>query len=122
MLKAHPEIKDLFTRNPSTAVWCALFALSQVGVAIALTGQPWWLVVLAAYVVGSWINICLFNLAHDCNHALILKSIRLNRWLFTVTSLPMFLPGHHSWWIEHHVHHNDLGSPKDFIVPGARCW
>ena len=41
---------------------------------------------------------------------------RPNRWLFTFTTLPMFMSGHHAWWIEHHVHHNDLGAKKDFIT------
>ncbi len=27
----------------------------------------------------------------------------------------MLFPGHHTWWIEHHVHHNHLGSKKDFV-------
>ena len=59
--------------------------------------------------------MCLFNLAHDCNHGLVFNNRFWDRLLFTVTSLPMFLPGHHTWWIEHHVHHNDLGAKKDFI-------
>ena len=71
--------------------------------------------VLAAYVLGSWININLFMLAHECNHSLVFKKTRWNRWLFTLTTLPMFLSGHHTWWMEHHVHHNDLGAKKDFI-------
>jgi sphingolipid delta-4 desaturase len=92
-----------------------LFAVSQVGVAVAVVGGPWWLVCVAAYLVGAWINICLFNLAHECNHELVLGNRRWDRWLFTLTTLPMFLPGHHTWWIEHHVHHNDLGAKKDFV-------
>jgi sphingolipid delta-4 desaturase len=46
---------------------------------------------------------------------LIFKGKAANRWLFTLTSLPMLFPGHHTWWIEHHVHHNHLGSDKDFV-------
>ena len=115
MLREHPEIRDLMGREPSTALWCVLFSASQFGVAIGAAYVDWWLVAVLAFVVGAWLNICLFNLAHDCNHSLIFRSKSWNRWLFTLTSLPMFLPGHHSWWIEHHVHHNSLGSRKDFI-------
>jgi sphingolipid delta-4 desaturase len=61
------------------------------------------------------INVGLFNLAHECNHSLIFRRKAANRWLFTLTSLPMFYPGRHTWWIEHHVHHNHLGSEKDFV-------
>ena len=38
-----------------------------------------------------------------------------NRVLFTFTTLPMFLSGHHTWWAEHLVHHTDMGAKKDFI-------
>jgi sphingolipid delta-4 desaturase len=115
MIQAHPEIKELFGNTPSTAVWCLLFAAMQVGLAFAASLFDLWIVVLVAWVVGPWININLFMLAHECNHSLVFKKTWLNRWLFTLTTLPMFLSGHHTWWIEHHVHHNDLGAKKDFI-------
>lgn len=116
MLKAHPEICELMVKEPTTAVWCVLFAGAQLALAAWAGFQSLWLVVLAAFVFGSYINICLFNLAHDCNHSLVFRKQSWNRWLFTLTSLPMLLPGHHSWWMEHHNHHNNLGSRKDFIV------
>ena len=115
MLAAHPELRELFGQTRSTAAWCILFAGGQVALAVTMYAQPWWLLILVAYLVGSWININLFMLAHECNHGLVFKSNTWNRWLFTLTSLPMFLTGHHAWWIEHPVHHNDLGAKKDFI-------
>ncbi len=115
ILRDHPEIRDLFTNTPTTALWCLLFAGVHFAVGIATAYGPWWFVFLAAYGLGAYFNICLFNLAHDCNHGLVFNNKRWDRWLFTVTSLPMFMPGHHTWWIEHHVHHNDLGAKKDFV-------
>lgn len=115
MLKAHPEIKDLTGNTPSTAIWCVLFVGAQITLAVLAASQPWWIGILVAYVVGSWININLFMLAHECNHGLVFKSTGWNRAMFTLTSLPMFMPGHHTWWLEHHVHHSDLGAKKDFI-------
>jgi len=115
MIQAHPEIKKLFVRTPMTAVWGVLFAGSHLGLAVALGGAPPWLVVVTAYVLGSWININLFMLAHECNHGLVFKKNSWNRWLFTLVSLPMALSAHHTWWVEHHVHHNDLGAKKDFV-------
>lgn len=44
------------------------------------------------------------------------KSRFWNRYLFMLTSLPMFLSGHHTWWIEHIVHHKDMSAKKDFIT------
>jgi len=116
IIKAHPEIKDLFGYTSITALWCLTFFVLQVGLAMWASQWSWWHVVLVAYVVGSWIDINLFQLAHDCNHNLVFKKTAWNRRLFTLTTLPMFLSGHHAWWIEHHVHHNDLGARKDFVT------
>lgn len=115
MMAAHPELRTLIRPNPWTAVWCVLVAGLQVGLACAAGFMPWWAMLPVAYVVGSMVNLCLFMLAHECNHGLVFRSTRLNRWLFTLTSLPMGQPAHHTWWIEHHVHHSDLGAKKDFI-------
>ena len=115
ILKAHPEVKTLFGRSSTTALWCIGLAVAQLAIAIAIVSQPWWVIVLSAYAVGAILNVALFNLAHECNHSLIFKSKSANRWLFTLTSLPMLFPGHHTWWIEHHVHHNHLGSGIDFV-------
>src|SRR5438093_6357300 len=62
MIKAHPEIKDLFGHDPSTAFWCLAAAAAQIGLALAVSYGPWWLVLLAAWLVGTSINIMLFQL------------------------------------------------------------
>ena len=115
MLQSHPEIKSIMGNTQSTAIWCVLVCLLQLSLAVAAGWLPIWAIPIVAYVVGSILNINLFMLAHECNHNLVFKSEPANRWLFTLTSLPMFLSGHHTWWIEHHVHHSDLGAKKDFI-------
>ena len=115
LLRDHPEIRELFGNTPITAVFCVTFAAAQIGLAISSAYMPWWWMVGAAYLIGAWLNVCLFNLGHDCNHLRVFNSRTWDRWLFTLTTLPMFLPGHHTWWIEHHVHHNDLGAKKDFV-------
>jgi sphingolipid delta-4 desaturase len=115
ILKAHPEIKELFGRDPSTAFWCLAAAGTQVAIAIACGYLPWWAMLLLAWVVGSSINVMLFQLGHECVHGLVFRRPAWNRWLFTLTTLPMFLSAHHTWWLEHLVHHTDMGTRKDFI-------
>ena len=115
ILQDHPEVKQLFGPAPISAVFCLFAAAMQITIAISLTNQPWWAILLTAWCIGALLNIAVFNLAHECNHSLIFRSKAANRWLFTLTSLPMLFPGHHTWWIEHHVHHNHLGSDKDFV-------
>jgi sphingolipid 4-desaturase/C4-monooxygenase len=116
MLKAHPEIKQLFGTDASTAFWCLAASGAQVALALAVSRGPWWLVLLAAYLIGSSLNIMLFQLGHECVHGLVFKRPRWNRLLFTLTTLPMFLSSHHTWWPEHLVHHTDMGAKKDFIT------
>ena len=115
ILRAHPEVKQLFGRAPVTAIFCVAAAAAQIGIAIAVSGQPLWMIFLVAYLIGGVLNVAIFNLAHECNHSLVFRSKAANRWLYTLTSLPMFYAGHHTWWIEHHVHHNHMGSEKDFV-------
>jgi sphingolipid delta-4 desaturase len=116
ILRAHPEVKKLFGNSPASAVCCLLCAGAQVGLAAASAHLPLWAVLALAWVVGSMLNVCLFQLAHECNHNLIFKKTAPNRAMFTMTSLPMFLSGHHTWWAEHLSHHNDMGAKKDFIT------
>ena len=116
ILKAHPEVKDLFGYCRWTAVFCIGAAALQIGLAATAGLSTWWVGLVMAYVIGAPLNIVLFQLAHECDHCLVFKKPRWNRWLFTVTSLPMFLFGHHTWWIDHIVHHNDMGATKDFIT------
>ena len=115
MISQHPEIKHLCGNTPSTGLWCLGFVALQISIGLALSGQSFWIVLLVAYLAGPLININLFLLAHECNHNLVFKKTSWNRWLYTLTTLPMFLSGHHTWWVEHHAHHNDLGAKKDFV-------
>lgn len=115
ILRAHPEVKELFGFWRGTAFFCLLSAGAQLALAATCVHLPWWGLFLLAYFVGALINIQLFQLSHECDHCLVFKSTVLNRYLFMLTSIPMFLIGHHAWWVEHIVHHNDMGAKKDFI-------
>jgi len=106
MIKAHPEIKKLFGNYAGTAFWCIFCAGLQVSLAASCAHLPWWGMLLLAYVLGGVINTQLFQLAHECDHNLVFKKTFWNRYLFTLTSLPMFLSGHHTWWVEHFVFGN----------------
>lgn len=116
ILRAHPEVKDLFGHAPITAICCIAAAALQLGLAVSAGFVPWWGALLMAYFLGAPINVMLFQLAHECDHGLVFKKTSWNRRLFTLTSLPMFLWAHHSWWIEHLTHHSDMGAKKDFIT------
>jgi sphingolipid delta-4 desaturase len=116
MIQAHPEIKQLFGNYAPTAFWCVAVAGLQLALAIGTSQFPWWVAIIAAYCVGALVNIALFQLSHECDHLMVFKSKFWNRYLFTLTSIPMFLSAHHTWWTEHIVHHNDMSATKDFIT------
>ncbi|MFN0054592.1 MAG: fatty acid desaturase [Planctomycetales bacterium] len=115
MLRAHPEIKELFGTDASTAFLCLGACVLQISLAALSSYVPWWAMLLTAYFIGSSMNLLLFQLGHECVHGLVFERRWLNRVLFTLTTLPMFLSGHHTWWPEHLAHHTDMGSLKDFI-------
>lgn len=116
IVKAHPEVKNLFGHDASTAFWCLAVAGLQIALAIGASRLPWWGMLLLAWCVGALVNIALYQLGHECVHNLVFKRQSWNRVMFTITTLPMFLSGHHTWWAEHLVHHNDMGAKKDFIT------
>jgi sphingolipid delta-4 desaturase len=116
MVKDHREIAKLFGNTPSTAFWCLLCVGIQISMALIVCGFPWWVAVIAAYFVGAWMDMNLFTFGHECNHSLVFKNTKWNRLLFTLGTAPMFMSGHHTWWIEHHIHHKDLGATRDFIT------
>jgi sphingolipid delta-4 desaturase len=116
VLRSHPEVKQLMGRYPLTAICCLAAAAAQIGLAMLAAHLAWWNGLAIAYVLGAPINIMLFQLAHECDHCLVFKKASWNRYLFTLTSLPMFLSGHHTWWVEHLTHHNDMGATKDFLT------
>src|SRR5438874_13591443 len=49
MIKAHPEIKDLFGNDSTTAFWCLAAAAAQIAVALLVSQASWWAVLLVAY-------------------------------------------------------------------------
>src|SRR5262245_5864121 len=116
ILRAHPEVKKLFGNSPATALCCLALSGTQLALAATSAHLPIWAIIALAWVVGSIINVCLFQLAHECNHNLIFRKTFWNRVMFSATSLPMFLSGHHTWWAEHLTHHSDMGAKKDFIT------
>ena len=84
MVRAHPEIKKLFGSSLWSLPCCLGAAGAQIAIALAVSSQPWWVMVLAAYFLGSIINIMLFQLAHECDHCLVFKRPFLDRYLFTL--------------------------------------
>ncbi|WP_206539332.1 fatty acid desaturase [Aurantiacibacter luteus] len=111
ILRAHPEIRDLLGPEPRT-FWCiALVWLAQMAAAALAAQLPVWAMVLAAYCVGAVVALALWTLLHECTHDLVFGTVRANRMLGLVASLPLVLPVAESFRKYHLLHHRHPGDP-----------
>lgn len=86
IITAHPEVKKLIGKNPATFVWILACVVAQVGVAILLKDQSWWLVAAVAWVFGAFPTHTLFVCIHEAAHNLIFKK---QVGIFTLASSPI---------------------------------
>lgn len=125
ILKAHPEVRELFGKVPSTAFFVYGIVLAQVLIAFALRESPWWAVALVAYCVGAFANHALFVLIHECAHNLIYKSSNANRMLGIVANIPIVFPaaiGFRNFHLIHHRHQGELEYDADLSGPKEAGW
>ena len=79
ILARHPEIRRHFGCNPwSTVLIAALVALQMI-LATWTHRRPWYIVLLAAYVIGAFATHALLVLVHECVHNLVSERRGVNR-------------------------------------------
>ena len=107
ILKKYPDISKLMVRNPTSFVFIAGIVVLQFVLAWAVTGYPWWVALIVAYVVGAFCNHGLFVLTHECTHNLIFKKRIFNVWAGILCDIPNGFPtaiGFRRYHIKHHSH------------------
>lgn len=110
ILKAHPEVRGLIGKNPAT-FWVILAIVSgQILIAWLLGNQPWWAMLLAAYLVGAFANHALFVMIHECAHNLLFRKKALNTWSGILANLPQIFPSSVSFQRYHIKHHSFQGN------------
>jgi sphingolipid delta-4 desaturase len=93
--------------------------LFQLGAAFAVRHAPWWVLLLAAYVVGAVANHALLVLIHECTHNLVWKGSRGNRILAILANVPIIFPAAMSFRTYHLLHHKYQGDlDYDADLPG----
>jgi sphingolipid delta-4 desaturase len=118
ILRDQPEVRRLFGPCPETAVLAALVGAGQLGLAWAVAGAPWWLLLALAYAVGAFLTHHLNVAIHECSHNLVFRSTALNKALGIVANLPTVLPSAMVFRHYHLLHHRFLGRPGlDADVP-----
>lgn len=112
ILKAHPEVRSLMGRNPSTAVIALLVLMVQSAIAFGVSRlgpNGWWIGLLLAYAFGAFANHCTYVIIHDATHNLVFRSRVLNKLVAIGADLPNLLPAAISFGIYHLKHHAHQG-------------
>lgn len=124
ILKAHPEVRSLFGRNP----WTAAITLSIIALQIALSfafgrlgWSYWWLSLLVAYGVGAFANHCMYVVIHDATHNLVFPNRILNKFVALVADLTNLVPGAIGFGVYHLKHHAHQGD-YEYDADLASVW
>jgi sphingolipid 4-desaturase/C4-monooxygenase len=109
ILRQQPEVKRLFGPDPRTAWFATAVVCGQFALAAAVTGQPWWVILIAAYGVGAFANHYLNVVTHECSHNLVLSTTPLNKAFSIFANLPALVPAAMGFRHYHLLHHRFLG-------------
>jgi len=109
IIAKHPEIRKLISRNPYTLLIIIFCVSLQLTLSWLLKDQPWWLILLAAYLVGAFACHTLFVCIHECAHNLLFKKRALNSLSGILANLPLVFPSAVSFQKYHLKHHSYQG-------------
>jgi sphingolipid delta-4 desaturase len=109
ILKQHPEIRQLIGKNPKTVIAVFGLVIFQVVMSWFVASHSWWMVFIAAYVLGAFADHALFVMIHECAHKLLFKSQTANRLAGILSNLPQIFPSSVSFERYHIKHHSFQG-------------
>jgi sphingolipid delta-4 desaturase len=120
MLRSHPELRRHIGRNGWTGALIAAAVVVQLALAAALRSEPWWALVLAAWMIGAFFDHALFVMVHECAHDLVFRRRWANVLAAIVANLPQFFPSAVSFRHYHLKHHSHQGEYElDADLPSA---
>ena len=105
ILKAHPEVKKLISKNPMTAVWILACVSIQILMAYLVKDQAWYIILAAAWFIGAFPVHTLFICIHEAAHNLIFKKPSWNVYAGIVANFPSLAPTAISFKNYHLKHH-----------------
>jgi len=110
ILKAHPELRELFgQKNPFTfAIILAAVAI-QFLIALQLADSGPSVILLSAYLVGAFLSHTLFVCIHEAAHHLVFRTPRANLVAALIANLPTLVPTALSFRHYHLKHHTFQG-------------
>lgn len=110
ILAKHPEVRTLIGRYPQSFLYIAGVVLFQLLIAFLLKDQAWWLVLIAAFLIGAFANHSLYVLIHEAAHNLIFKSRTGNYLSGILADIPNVVPSAISFRSYHLKHHSHQGN------------
>jgi sphingolipid 4-desaturase/C4-monooxygenase len=119
ILKVHPEVKQLYGRNPWTMAVLLLVLLLQVAGALWMGRAGlhyWWASLILAWFVGAFASHAMYVIIHEATHNLIFANQSWNRWAAICADLPNTFPaamGFKVYHLKHHAHQGDYDSDAD---------
>ena len=125
ILQEHPEIRDLYGREPRTALWGAALVLLQLTIAASITHWSWFSILVLSYVVGAFIDHALWVLIHECGHNLVFRRLAHNRLLAIYFNFPLVVPSavaFGKYHMFHHTHQSQLEYDGDLASHQEADW
>lgn len=119
ILRAHPEVKVLFGRNPWTFAVMVLVLVLQTASAwwMGWLGLSyWWASLILAWCVGAFANHTMYVIIHEATHNLVFAGKTWNRWTAICADLPNVFPaamGFRVYHLKHHAHQGDYDYDAD---------
>jgi sphingolipid delta-4 desaturase len=109
LLETHPDVRSLVGTEPRTAWAIVGLVAAQLGVAWLLRDQAWWVILLAAYLFGAFVDHALWTLIHECTHNLVYRKSSENILLQILANVPIVVPTAIAFRRYHLLHHNHQG-------------
>jgi sphingolipid 4-desaturase/C4-monooxygenase len=112
IIKAHPGVRQLMTRNPWTAFIAVSVVIMQTVIAHgmgALGFGYWWLSLVIAFCIGAFANHANYVIIHDATHNLIFRNPSWNKIVAIIADLPNLTPGAMGFRVYHLKHHSHQG-------------
>jgi len=98
--------KEAFEKDNTKALRAIIISVFFTGLGLyILSIAPRWLLPFAWFFTGTAAT-GLFVIGHDCGHRSLVKSIKWNDIIGTISFLPLLYP-FHGWRISHNVHHQN---------------
>lgn len=109
ILKQSPQIRGLIGKNPKTFLFIIGLVAFQIVMAWLVKDLSWWVVFIAAYLLGAFADHSLFVMIHECAHRLIFQKPGANRLAGILANVPQIFPSSVSFERYHIKHHSFQG-------------